>query len=254
MKRNALLWVILCSILAGMAATAAARDPRAEVVTDSTVLRQAPCEITSGGHYTLMQNLEVTGATTAIVIKADNVVLDLGGWTISGDGSGSASSIGIRVTGANVTICNGAVRKFNYGISVSTPVGASTTNSAAKIQRMRVLDSGYAGVTFERADGCSIEDSEVLGVGSNNTGFGVSVSGNGCTVERNRIQVQGVGIDVSGGPIGTGGTGTIILSNAIQATTHGINFQGTGSGTYVSNIVVGATSPYTGGTNGGGNL
>src|SRR5271166_1457397 len=61
-----------------------------------------PLNITQSGSYQLGGNITLSCGVDAIDVKADNVVIDLGGHTITGTGSGSG--IGINgPTHANVT-------------------------------------------------------------------------------------------------------------------------------------------------------
>ena len=43
-----------------------------------------PTVVSAPGHYYLTQNISVTGSVNAITISADDVSLDLGGFTLSG--------------------------------------------------------------------------------------------------------------------------------------------------------------------------
>ncbi len=70
------------------------------------------------GHYYLTRNIAVSGLVSGIVISADDVSLDLGGFTISGDRT--ASTYGILVGAvARVEIRNGQIREFNFGLDAA---------------------------------------------------------------------------------------------------------------------------------------
>jgi len=84
-----------------------------------------PVEITAPGSYLLTSNLTAQdGATTAITIGADDVVLDLGGFQVSGPvtcsglpfpivcAGGSGGSGIVATIGAGVVVRNGSVRGF----------------------------------------------------------------------------------------------------------------------------------------------
>ncbi len=72
-----------------------------------------PKTINTRGSYYLTE--DINAATTAITVAADDVTIDLSGFTIAGPDSGSYS--GIYINGrSNVEIRNGTVRDFYYGI------------------------------------------------------------------------------------------------------------------------------------------
>ena len=68
-----------------------------------------PYKITKSGSYFLGGNLAVTTKTTsAIIVSANNVTINLNGFTISGLGSSATSGVGINASGVTgVIIANG---------------------------------------------------------------------------------------------------------------------------------------------------
>ena len=71
--------------------------------------------ITKPGSYVLTRNLTAVG--NCFVVGADFVTIDLGGWAITGDGTGG----GITDQGAGrrgIAVRNGAITGFEVGISV----------------------------------------------------------------------------------------------------------------------------------------
>ena len=69
----------------------------------------------------LTTDLVCTGTGDALVIAADNVVLDLKGHSITGPGAGPSEGAGIRaVERTGVTITNGTVSGFETGVVVDT--------------------------------------------------------------------------------------------------------------------------------------
>lgn len=72
-----------------------------------------PFTVSAGGHYYVTRNLATTG--DGITVNADDVVIDLGGFALSGDGG--SGDIGISVTGRDrVTIRHGTIRSFSGGV------------------------------------------------------------------------------------------------------------------------------------------
>ena len=82
-----------------------------------------PFEIIEEGAYCFTGNLETTNES-AITISADNVTINLNGWTLDGSSSGNAtSSNGIfAYQRKNITIRNGTIRGYFYGIFHCCPV------------------------------------------------------------------------------------------------------------------------------------
>jgi hypothetical protein len=76
---------------------------------EATTITSLPYEITTRGYYTINTNLTSSGH--GIVVKANNVTIDLKGYTI--EGSGTGSYYGIYINGRNnVEIRNGTIRNF----------------------------------------------------------------------------------------------------------------------------------------------
>jgi hypothetical protein len=72
--------------------------------------------ISQPGSYYLTENISIPGEGHAIRIEANDVTLDLKGFTISGSGSGSYYGIYIHNSRNNVEIKNGTVQRFKEGI------------------------------------------------------------------------------------------------------------------------------------------
>ena len=80
-----------------------------------TPISSLPFTISTPGIYYLTKN--ITTAGNGIVINANDVVLDLGGFTIVGDRGVADTGVDIT-TQTNVTIRNGTVRNFGTGVNV----------------------------------------------------------------------------------------------------------------------------------------
>jgi parallel beta-helix repeat protein len=96
-----------------------------------------PLIISQPGSFILNGNITLSCGVDAIDVKADNVVIDLGGYTITGTGSGSG--IGINgPTHSNVTVRNGSVLKMGGG---GIDLGASAT-----IEEVTASSNGTSGI------------------------------------------------------------------------------------------------------------
>jgi hypothetical protein len=163
--------------------------------------------------------------TNGIEVTANDVTIDLNGFTIK---SNSSPSSGIGVFGLSTSanrmrVTNGSITGFDFGISNSS---AGTTGRSAVIENMRIIANG-AGI-YVGSD-ARIRDSTV----ANNT------SGNifciNCVIERSVVtgSANDAGIYVTGGTV----AGNVIVGNARYGLTGvGTSFAPSG---YGANILVG---------------
>jgi hypothetical protein len=108
--------------------TLASSPANAETV-NCTAVTAVPAVISTPGIYCLTQSLTAAGGdgTTAITISADDVVLDLNGWTLSIAVCDPQSCLttGIWLQGHRVTVRNGDIRGFGIAILETTSGGAA---------------------------------------------------------------------------------------------------------------------------------
>lgn len=137
-----------------------------------------PYEITQPGSYVLTSNLVVSGGVGALVIGADDVSIDLGGFSVIGDFTcepgactlGSTGGIAGKVAfptvfGNRSRVHNGQVRGFSNScillgtrsraenVTVSECGGTGVVVLDGLIVDTKVDDVGRSGVTFESGDG-----------------------------------------------------------------------------------------------------
>jgi len=139
-----------------------------------------PIVISQPGSYYLGENITGEADKDGIHIRADNVTLDLNGFTLKG-AEGKSSYNGITVpldpTGTvyNLSIFNGTIRDWgNAGIGASDPNGEAYN---AHLADLSLMDNGGPGVRI--GDACIV--SEVIA--DSNGGPGVTV-GLYCTVSQ----------------------------------------------------------------------
>jgi hypothetical protein len=98
-----------------------------------------PYRITQSGSYKLSSNIIVSGFDTdAIQIFADNVTLDLNGFSITGPwfaASGHVNGTGIYSPNSNITISNGKTTGFPQGIFLK--------GSSAVVERVTVTGNDF---------------------------------------------------------------------------------------------------------------
>jgi hypothetical protein len=144
--------------------------------------RSFPIAIDSPGTYRLKKNIVVPDAdTTAIVITADDVTLDLNGFTISGpttctggppvtDCSPTGIGLGISSSNEGITVMNGTVRGMGtFGVSLG---------ARAHVENVQAVSNGCAGIQITdhgKVNGCNASFNGRNGIISH---FGNMVSGN----------------------------------------------------------------------------
>jgi nitrous oxidase accessory protein NosD len=127
--------------------------------TVGTRINSLPCTITQPGFYYLAKNLSSTG--NGIHVQADDVTLDLAGFTLTGPGS---ANNGINISGQkNVEVRNGTVRNFDTGIYAYTSV-------SPRIMSMRA-ESNATGII------CWSQGALVMGCHAFNNSIGFDLSG-----------------------------------------------------------------------------
>ncbi len=163
--------------------------------TNCTPITTLPYVITIQGIYCFTGNLATGMATgNAIDIRTNNVTIDLNGWKLGGLAAGA----GTRTRGINayqrknITIRNGTIRGFYYGIYLN--------------------DSS----PFTTSQGHMIEDIRA----DKNTYTGIAVMGRGNSVRRNQVVDTG-GSLVTGWANGIvlNGPGARVLNNDVSSTT-----------------------------------
>jgi hypothetical protein len=179
-----------------------------------------PMTITRPGIYVLQQDILYNGNGAAITINASNVTLDLNGYQIIGPGTSSNTAIGVYARNRDqITIRNGTVRGFMYGIYISDD-----------------SDRALSGNGFDQGRHV-IENLRLIG----NTFRGIRIEGRGNIVRNNVVEDTG-GTSVYSSPVVMGieslGPGALIANNyvyAIRGNGYGIAVTGYGGGTIIAN-------------------
>jgi hypothetical protein len=146
-----------------------------------------PYKITKSGSYFLASNLAVTTkTTTAIVVNANNVTINLNGFTLSGVGSSATSGVGINATGdTGVIIANGIITGFGGdGISL----GSNST-----VENVQIYNNGGDGVDCSTSTACYVSGSVIAG----NRGIGLDFSDKSSGFLNDVLNLNAT--DVSGG-------------------------------------------------------
>jgi len=209
------------------------------VILAATSSQSAPkvlnnCQpIVEPGAYVIGKNITASG--DCFVIAADNVNLDLDGFVLTGNGSGSAFVEQFAVGRKGLSVRNGVVTGFANGIFM-------LNSTAMVIDRMQFTNNSTSGV--RAGDTATVTNSQVLDNGSGIV-LGQRASVSGCTVNNN----AGTGISLNIGSTATGnavgrngGTGIFMAEGGLVANSVSRNNQQYGvlmdcPGTVVSSTV-----------------
>ena len=144
-----------------------------------------PITLGESGSYRLTGDLTVAAGVQGIYIEADNVTLDLNGFTVTGGGGAIADGIGILAV-KNVEIRNGTVRGFSrYGVfgglfvTFARVIGVRATangNSGIEIQGQGQLVDGCTAFA-NGSSGIRVGDGSLItnSVARGNSSFGLSM-------------------------------------------------------------------------------
>jgi len=245
MNRIAVTSITLAALLATTPAMAVTNENGQVLITQADALAGNvtpgdtpgfPVTISVGGSYRLASNLTVTTLVNGIEVRANEVTIDLGGFTLAGSGAGRN---GITSFNRNLKLSNGTVRGF-------TNDGIRTIARFLTVRDLVVTGNGRYGIFADPGSGgqeqvayTKVENSSVT-----NNGLHGIACGHGCRVEStvsSRNVLHGIVFSGLGGAALGNST---ILNNAF-----GIFFNATGGGagsnTAVLNAAGSIVGPYT---------
>jgi parallel beta-helix repeat protein len=210
-----------------------------EQIEPRTPISSLPYTIKYPGSYYLTGNLAST--TNGIVIHANQVTLDLMGFTLSGAGAGD----GIRVEGTsgderyNVMIKRGIVNGFNFGLRC-------TSMNNSRIEHLVVSDNSSTAVRIDgTSSGFCNGNTLAHCTISRNGGSGVIIDGdqgqcNGNTLDHCTIEGNGVNGCYLNGDEGQCNGNTITGCSINGNASRGIHLRGA-EGECNGNVIVGCT-------------
>jgi hypothetical protein len=223
MKRRTALAAL--AVLIGLAGTAGAD----ETTFCNQFIGSLPFTISTQGHYCFSQNLS-TAITSgnAITINTDFVVLDLNNFKLGGGSAGlGTTAVGVFSNNhRNITVRNGNIRGFKYGIRLTG------TSSGNLLVENNVLDGNtYRGVEVN-GDSSVLRNNNVANTGgSTNTGLAwtyglyANYSGSGASLVRDNV-VTNTFNTLGYGTYGIGATNAdhnfVVMGTAASGTNKGI--------------------------------
>lgn len=195
-------------------------------------IRTVPVRISHPGSYCLASDLKVLNpASIGINIAADNVTLDFQNHALIFS-AGESRASGVESNGhSNITVKNGIIRKFMFGVRIQdvdlNKLKNNSPNAMHDIQVSNMLleNNTFRGVSIQ-AINSSVTNSKVYSTGGttvfqNSYAMGIEMAGNYCNVSNNVIDGvypvgtgEGVGLSVS-----TYGDGCKVFGNKISLKT-----------------------------------
>lgn len=227
MLRSCIPVLLLASLAASLPAQGPLTPPAAPAPTmksldqieSRTPISSLPSTISASGSYYLTGNLSLNGGT-AITISADDVTLDLNGFTISSTSvTANGSAINFSGTRRGVRIRNGAIRGtttvaggvFTAGGFVEGIINSSDTAANLVVEDVRVSGVANNGIRLATPAASSIGQAFRCAV-SICSGRGLSAG-----------LVQGCRVEFAGG---VGIFGDVVLDSWAQSVGSNTNFHG----------------------------
>lgn len=260
---------------------------RAETL-DCTAITSLPYVITTQGIYCLTGNLSTSMTSgNAIEIQTNNVTIDLNGYKLGGLGAGDGTQArGIYSSQRkNITIKNGTIRGFRYGIYLdgggsnlgsghvvqdiradgNTQAGIYVTGTSSVVRNNQVVDSGGTTISTNAfaigirvaGPGSQVMDNQVADTHATGSGDAYSIlvvnMSDGTVVQGNRV--SNISLPASGtsygiyayGNAGSTSHNVAISHNIIAEMTIGIEYGTYASGLYAHNIVMNCGTAFSGG-------
>lgn len=164
-------------------------------VESRTPISSVPYSITQSGSYYLTANLTAGAGENGITVSADDVTIDLNGFTLRGSGAVDTTGIFIANNKNRMTVKNGIIRYFDKGI-YCTPVSMFLP-SYSRFEKLSISSCSSYGIYAGKAtriNDCNVHNNAGSGIVSsadsllsncmsrNNFGSGISV-GNDSVVE-----------------------------------------------------------------------
>jgi hypothetical protein len=267
LRRGLLLGLLLSSLALR---SALAGGPTGWGIGSCREITAFPANLVDPGVYCLSYKYIDFPLMSGVLIKisADNVVLDLNGATLDGTPKrNGAFSWGIQsYNHSNITVRNGTIRGFNYGISLTAPLGYVNTSVRPShsflVENVRLMENRTAGMEVIGYDSVIRGNYVAHTGGSPDTGlsgnaWGIIAGGDGLRLIDNDVTYTHVNTAHSGGKTTaiflSGGGNAAVVKNRISEADFGIYSGGLNWGKYRDNITVNVTTPYTGGTDAGNN-
>lgn len=174
--------------------------------------------ITNSGSYYLTTNLTVPAFYSAIIVTAENVTIDLSGYTLTG----VSNSYGAILVTNNTTVINGYVRNcdHNYAVDAYGATGCRfeyliLTDNRAGIRAGSQAVVKNCIVARNKSSGIICQDGDYVAgnLCSSNVFGGIYVNGTGNRIENNQL-IYNVGGGIVGASIGA--SNNLVINNSFK--------------------------------------
>jgi hypothetical protein len=149
-----------------------------------TVITSLPHTINAPGVFVLKQSLSYSSGTgNAISVAASNVTIDLSGYTITNtaDQSTTTANCIYGNNEGNLTVENGQIFGFEYGVYMNGPTSASL-NAGHVVQAVHFNNCTGVGVFFQYGDNCLVQNCQFFSIGTTTGGVLVNSSAAGVDI------------------------------------------------------------------------
>jgi hypothetical protein len=161
--------------------------------------------LSAPGSYVLADNLNAAG--DCLVLAADFVTIDLNGFSIAGNGTGSAVKSENDDLRKGIRIFNGTIRSFETGVNFGF------TGTQISVERVHVIDNSNVGIGVNQQ--AIVKDCVLSGNGDGiNVGSRSLVVGNNSSFNTASGIVVGVGSTIIGNTVGVNGNNGLVASNS----------------------------------------
>lgn len=166
-----------------------------QVHASCTPITQIPINIDKPGTYCLVKNFTYPGQSSAITIRTSGIVLDFQGHSISSNISDN-TAIGIyTIDQQDITIRNGNLNGFFFGIYLADTKGSSTGADSRSgghiIEKMVIKNSLFRGIRLEgihnTVRACTISDTGGTSFFPNSFAIGIELIGPSVTIDNNVV-------------------------------------------------------------------
>jgi hypothetical protein len=187
-----------------------------------TPISSLPFTISTPGSYYVTANLATTLNQNGIIVAADNVTIDLNGFTLFGGAGSSGEGVWAATARQNVVVRNGTVRNWP-GSGINLYDSGSTLIT---LQNLHSISNGFTGIAVK--NGSSVTDCLAVGNGvrgilvdndcrvehcktSGNATLGIGAGAN-CQLLNNQSTGNGTGLSITG-------TSNLISGNIVMLNT-----------------------------------